>query len=314
MRKHLRDLSVEQPRAHGPGQTRKRQMLKRIMATAILLSGSVSLCADYVAERKAALELVRAGKHEEAMAALLRMAEGEFTDFQKSDALEQAALCAKTLKRWDQAMELAKRIPLEPASKTCRMHIMASNRQWQEVVEQFRDEDIDKWPDSVKGVAFKARGGSAYRVKDGELAVADLTKAVAYTVNRNDKGSALNALGDAYQHLLKDDDRAIDTYRKVCTESHAYKQGHAAIAIANILQRRGKTDEALQELSRIDLGKVQGYWRAALLCARARILAAAGRKAEAVSSFREALGVEGIPASTGKACEKAIAELQAESD
>ena len=159
-------------------------------------------------------------------------------------------------------------------------------------------------------MAFWARGQSAYRARDGKLAAADLTKAATYTTNVNSRGLVLNNLGDTYLHLLKDEEKAIATYRRVFKESHVYKQCHAAITLASIRLKKGKPEEALQELKRIDLKKVRGYWKAALLMARARALLAAGKKAEAIADYKQAIAIKGLPASTKKMCEKAIKQIE----
>lgn len=285
-------------------------MFSRTTAWVLALACCTVVFGDYIVDRKAAMELMKARKYEEALAALTKMANGEVTDFQKSDAMEQAAYCCDRLKRYDQAMETAKEIPLEAVSKTVQMTLMYRNRKWKEVIEQFGNEDINAWPDTVKSKAYRARGGSASRIKDGKLAVADLTKAAEYTMNRNDRGRVLNALGDAYRVLLKDDDKAIETYRRTYTESHGYKQCHAVIAVSGILSDRGKSQEALKELDQIDLDKIKGYWKAALLGAHGRALAAAGKKTEAIARYKEALQIKGVSGGQAKAYQVAIKELE----
>lgn len=288
-------------------------MLKHVTSLAVILSCGVSLSADYVADRKAAVELAGSGKHEEALSAFTKMAEGDFTDFQKSDALEQAALCANRVKRYDQAMELAQQIPLEPVSKACQMKIMSSNRKWREVVDKFKDEDIDSWPDWVIGEASHTRGRAYYFAKEGVNAEKDLKRAADYLMEDNSKGLALNALGDTYQHLLKDDEKAIEAYRRCYKTRNVYKKSHAAMAVASILRKQQKPDEALLELKKLDLDSISNaYWRGAMLCAYGQALACAGKKTEAIARYREALALEGATSWTKRACEKALKELQGE--
>lgn len=286
-------------------------MERHLVTVWMLFACSAGTAADYVLDRKAATELAQTGKHEQALTAYIKMSEGEVTDFQKADALEQAALCANRLQRYDRAMELAQQIPLEPMSKTCQMRIMADNRRWQELVASFGEENIDAWPDFVKGDAFYARGRAFYNRKDGTGAAQDLRKAADYLMEDNSKGLALNTLGDTYQHLLKDDERAIEVYRQVYSTRNVYKQCHAAMAVASIYQRREQTEAALQELARIPMDRVTlAYWRGAMLNAWGSNLASAGRKAEAIARYNEALQLEGISDWTKKACEHALNELQ----
>ena len=94
---------------------------KFTVAMGIVLACVPGTRADYLSDRKAAMELVQAGKHEDALSAFLKMADNTASHVQKSDALEQAAMRAQSLKRCDQALELARRIPLVPAAKTVQM-------------------------------------------------------------------------------------------------------------------------------------------------------------------------------------------------
>ena len=70
-------------------------MSSRSIVLGALLAWTACASADYIADREAAVKLVEAGKHEEALAAFTKMGAGDVTDFQKSDALEQAAACAQ---------------------------------------------------------------------------------------------------------------------------------------------------------------------------------------------------------------------------
>jgi len=290
-------------------------MARRLVVFGIVISCCMHLSADYISDREAAIKMVEAGKYEEALAAFVRMAEGDVTDFQKSDALEQAALCANRLERYDQAMKLAQSIPLQPVSKTVQMRLMADNRKWNELIDKFKDEDIDNWPESVAGEAFYLRGRTYYFLKNGAAAAADLEKAVEYLMEDNIKGLALNTLGDTYQHLLKDDDRAIETYRRVYDTRNICKHCHAAMGIANVLARQEKYDEALQELARIDMAKVNhAYWNGAMLAAFGNVLAKQGKKAEAVAKYKEALRLEGVSSWQKEAWMKALKNLQSGAD
>jgi hypothetical protein len=120
----------------------------------------------------------------------------------------------------------------------------------------------------------------------------------------------LIALGDTYQHLLKNDDLAIEVYRRVYKTAF-YKQCQAAISIVGIFQRQKKLDEAVMELNKIDMSKVQsGYWRIAMLQAWGGVLGGQGKKSEAIAKYNEALNVEGISSWQKAACEKAVKDLQ----
>ena len=78
------------------------------------------------------------------------MAAGEdVTDFQRSDALEHAVRCARSLKDFNRADELAGQIPLDAVAKTVRMENLLGQRKFDAIIEQFGGEDFSKWPLSV---------------------------------------------------------------------------------------------------------------------------------------------------------------------
>jgi tetratricopeptide (TPR) repeat protein len=287
-------------------------MSKYFVAAVIVLACGAAASADYVSERQAAIDLVRAGKQQEALSAFLKMAEGHVTDFQKSDALEQACLRAMALREYDRATELAGKIPLAPVAKTCRLRIMEANRQWQGLVDTFKDEDIAGWPDDLVGEASGIRGRAYVALKDGQRAEGDLKRAADYLTESNSKGLALIELGDLYANLLKDDARALESYRKVYTTANVYKQAQAAISAAGILRRQNKADDAIRELNKVDPASMEPvHLRAALLFAYGETYAAQGQKAEALAKYREALAVAGGAAWLKSASATAIKQLEA---
>jgi len=285
-------------------------MLRTIIAVACLCGAVRAAEFDYIRGRDAATKL----GPEEALAAFLKLAEGPVSVAQKSDALEQASSRALTLNRHDQAMELAKKIPSPAISKAAQMRILASRRDWQALVSQFKDEDIDAWwPDYLNGEAFFCRGNAFAATRDGPRAVADLRRAgdrIRY--DDNTKGLALIALGDACRDLLHDDNRAIAAYRETYQTSNICKRSAAAMGVAGILARQNQLDDAWAELQRIDLEKVtHPYWRGCMLAAYGGILAKQGKRAEAIARYREASRLKGLPASQKAAYEKTVKELQA---
>jgi len=100
------------------------------------------------------------------------------------------------------------------------------------------------------------RGHAWCYLKNGEKAERDLQPAVAWTTDDNVKGECLLNLGATYRQLLKDDAKAIATYRRVYETRNEFKQCNAAVSVANILHGQGKTAEARAELERIDESKM----------------------------------------------------------
>ena len=173
-----------------------------------------------------------------------------------------------------------------------RMRTLTKDNKWQELVDQFKDEDLSTWPDA--GEAFHLRGYSYLHLKDGAKAERDL-KAAVERVPEN--GYFWHSLGDTYQQLLRDDARALDAYRKgfELEDKYVWVTTAATLKAANILLYQVKNDAALETLNRYgeeDLKKLSPYYRISILRAYGEVYAAQGRDAEAWAKFDEALKVE----------------------
>jgi len=282
----------------------------------LALVQSACLSADYVAERRAAMELVKSNKLDEALAALTNLAAvADFSGFQKSDALEQAAMCASRLKQYDRALELAAQIPLKPISNKCRMGLMFENRKFKEVIDEFKDENIEKWPgdENTVGEGFYYRGMACFQWNDGTNAVKDLRKAAEYLADEALLGQSCLRLGDACLKL-NDEPQALDAYLKAIKAANAggWIKSTATVSAAGILRKQGKFDEAFRILENAGAGKMDGYWGFVMLCSWADTLAAQGKKAEAIAKYREALSLKGINEAQKKEAENVLQSLSAD--
>jgi len=282
------------------------------LVLALVSGGLAAAPADYPAERRAAVALLDAGRLPEALAALLKLADGPFSDAQKSDALDLAARCAAALKQDTQAQDLARRIPLPPVARTCQMRLLAAGRRWQALVDQFGADDFAPWPEHLAAEAHFLRGQAHAARRDGSRAAADLEAATQLLTEDNALGLALIALGHTCRDLLHDDERALAAYRAVHRTSNVYKRCEAVLGAAELLRRQGRLPEALAELARVPLGEVTvAYWRVSLLMGYGAVLRQQGRTGEALARYREALQLPGIPPWHKAACEQAVKEMGA---
>jgi tetratricopeptide (TPR) repeat protein len=268
---------------------------------------------DWLIESSAAGRLMSSRQYAEALAAFVALSKHEkATDYQKSHALSQAVACARLVKDFEQAAELADQIPLEPIAKSTQMENLLSERQWDEVIERFGSEDFSKWPFTQVGAAAFARGRAFSAVKAGEKADADLRLALEYTSDPRTRLSILRTMGSNRELVLRNDDLAFEAYRtitssKTGTGSAEYFSGLQGAA--RILTRRGEYDEALKVLNLVDVEKLGGSWTGSMLLARGRTLKAAGRKAEALKAYRAILSSKGALAAHRRAAEKAIESI-----
>ncbi len=268
---------------------------------------------DFVIASRAAAKLVTGRNYEDAISAWVALAEGEkATDFQKSDALHQASACARLLKDYGRADELAGRIPQESVRKTAQMENLLGNREWVAVMEQFGEEDFAQWPFWQKGAGAFARGMAFYRANAGERAEADLRIALEFTSDRRKRMNILQTMGFNREHVLKNDDAALETYRELCGSTYGTGSSEyysAILGATRILTRRGEFAEALQVLDLVDAGKLSGTWGGSLLLARAETLAAAGKNEEALKVYRAVLETPKLQKNHRIAAEEAIGEL-----
>ena len=178
-----------------------------------------------------------------------------------------------------------------------------------EIVDAFKDENIDAWPESIAAEAYHLRGKAYIQIKDGKAAAADLQKAIGLT----SAGYLLTALADTCVLLLKDDELGLEAYRRALRFDRMYSGCIAAAGAAEILARQGKFDEARVELEKINLDEiVHPSYRGRVLAAYGDILSKQGKKAEAIAKYREAAGLKDLPASTKAGYEKIVKALESD--
>lgn len=284
-----------------------------------------------LAARKAADELVKSGKDAEALTAYTNMvASMPMGDRLKTDLLDQAALCANRLKQYDQAMALAKQIPLKPISVRRQMALMLEQQKYAELLATFSSKAMGgetfhlNWHypelEDVMADLFYYRSIAFIQTNDLKSAEADLKTMIEKRTNLSySPGEAIHELallrlGDFYRTQLKDDKRAMEIYNSIIERTMqapyrlniinkpAFTGGTESFAAATkaaseILRKDGKEDEAL---------KLQ----ISMLKAQAEAFADIGKKAEMIAKFKEVLAYKGVFAADKEPCEKRIGALQ----
>ena len=273
---------------------------------------------DYLIASRAAAELMRGRKYEEALAAYVALAAGEdMTDFQQSDSLEHAARCARSLRDYDRAEELAGEIPIDAVAKTVRMENLLAQREWNSIIERFGAEGLSEWPFWQVGAGAFARARAYVFTKAGKEAEVDLQTALAYTADTRIRIKILCEMGGNRETNLRDDEAALEAYRqnyKSKTSIGAADEFRSIQNAARILTRRGKFDEALTTLHRANIEKQNGFWRHAMLLSLGDTLAAAGRKDEALNAFRDVLEDESAEANNRRKAEERLKTLNSDSN
>jgi hypothetical protein len=179
------------------------------------------------------------------------------SDFQKAAALEQAARLDKNATFLDQ-------IPIEAVKKTAQMQNLLANFKAPEVVKQFANEDIMKWPFWKRGDGFQARGWAHSITKAGDKAEADLSAALDFTGDLRQRETILLFLAQNRELNLKDDAIALEAYQAILegkSRLGGADEYSALQGIARIQTRHGHFDDALKTLNRAEPDKLQGVWK-----------------------------------------------------
>jgi tetratricopeptide (TPR) repeat protein len=246
---------------------------------------------DFVIATGKADRLLRARKFEDALSAYVDASIGkEVTSLQKSEALYQAAHCARALKDSDRASELASQIPLEFVAKTTQMENLLDLRQWTAIVEQFGNEDFDDWPFWQVAAGARARGRAYHALNEGEKAEADLQRAIELTADSRTRLSIGRIFGENYETVLKDDEVALVAYRQMIklagSNNGSAEYFYCIQGAARILTRQRKFDEALDVLSLTPAERLSGTWRPSMQLSRAEVLTAASRLEPALKAIQ----------------------------
>lgn len=269
---------------------------------------------DFLTEASAADKLMKRRNYDEALAAFVALSQREkTTDDQKSQALAQAAACARRGKYFERATELASQIPLKAIAKTVQMENLLGARKWDAVIAQFGNDDISTWPFTQIGAAAFARGRAFYGEKMGDKADADFRLALEFTSDSGVRMSILRTMGQNRETVLRNDDLALETYRTITsskTNTGSAEYFFGLQGAARLLSRRGDDAEALNVLNLVDPEKLGGNWRGSMRLARGRTLAAAGRKAEALKAYRDVVTDESASASHRRAAREAAVALE----
>jgi tetratricopeptide (TPR) repeat protein len=268
--------------------------------------------ADFLEKQRAAVELARKGRREEAMEAFSAAAEGPFTPLQRAAALEQAAALARSLRRFDDAAALAERVPLEHVKKTVLMQNLLEQGRAVELLARFREENISGWDFWKRGEGFSVRGRAHLLGRNGEDAERDLLQALEWTSEPRSRDSILLCLAQNRENNLKDEDDALRRYRAIIDVNGSLgtsDQYYALHGVARLLAKRGETGEAIETIHRVDSEKLQGVWRSQFQMWTGDILAVSDRRAEARTQYQKVLSDPNADSRFKKLAEESLTRI-----
>lgn len=288
-------------------------MVRKIVGIFILLAViSVTLFANE--EFDAAKKMLSEGKRDAAIDKLSMIAQTAKDTKIKDEALEACARASCIERKYDNAFNFAKQIPSEFLRKTTEMYVLCDARKYQELVDNYKDESFEKYPPEFKGEAYRLRGTGYYNIKNGTAAEKDLILAVKNLRHANNKGVAMNLLGETYSKLLNNEKKAFEIYDQAMnTHIGAFKKTLALQKLSQICFKQGKYEKILKDLEKINYAVISGRsfpdYAKIYISTKAEALAKTGKIEDAIKTYRKGLTINNLNDKSKKVYQEKIAEL-----
>lgn len=280
-----------------------------------LLLGAPVLRADFNDDRKAAHQLSRQGKTDDAIAALRALAGKAETDVQRTQVLSDAVTLASRARNYDLATQLAREIPQPAASLNAQAHVLTYQKKWQEILDLLTAADRTSWPPEEAAAALNFIGNAHAGLKQGKEAVDAYQKAIDTAPESRTADHSLIAMGNAYRDLLSDPAQAIACFQRVFeSTNNTARQAEAAVFSAQVYIAQEDLDQALAELEKVNMLKLTStYQRVQVLITKAQVYIKQDQKDKAIEAYKEALAHFDIHPSQKKMVEDELAKLQGSS-
>ena len=266
--------------------------MKKLIPTFLLISALIStLNAGYISERTAAMELMSAGKNQEAAEAFIKSAEATTNDLQQADALTNAALCLQRLKRNEEAMALVAKIRSVPLRESAELDLLKDARNWKGVMDKTKDKDLSTWPEKVIFQAYLARGQAESALGQYEDSDVDLLRAQDFTVSPNNKAISWAMIAENAMRTKADSQKLLDIYAKICAlKPSGGMQQRALVARAKLFLDANQYEQALAEVAVLEaMPSLQAQWLCTAQIIYGDIYAKQGKVAEALACYKKAL-------------------------
>lgn len=293
-------------------------MRKRILLVCGMIFAASIFGSEPAEDFQSAMKLYNGGKFAEAEEAFTKLSGQNTSQRVADESLAYAAYSAGQQKNTGKAMEYAEKIKDKYLNMFCRMKLLEIQRKWGEIISLSKDEDFDKWPESMAYDAFFCRGNNYLRTKDAEKAEKDFLSASKNTVEQEKKVAVYQSLGMLYGEVSKDEQKALNAYAeviKIMTDPKPSPAGgyllRALMARAKILASQGKSEEAFSELEKLKSFEFKDpYWTCALQFSYGEVYEILGKNTEALDSYRKAAAVANAPGYFVKVATQKITDLE----
>ena len=276
--------------------------MTQLMLVAIFLAANPSAAADFAGDFQAAKKLLEQEDYQTAHQAFTELAASAPNAHGKAWSLSYAARALARQNQYDQAIRLAKTIGAKPLSAYTQMVVMDVSRKPRELVAAFRDEDLGAWPDQINYKGFLLRGKAHHATKDPQAALKDFEQCAELA--GSDAGVKLEALNQvaAHSHVLKDDARSLDVYRKVLAafDETPNRKGlwlypQTLLGAARVLMGQEKYAEANAILAKFadwPHKETRGPWDFLIIEAHGDLALAEGRRDDALARYEDAVTIK----------------------
>ena len=286
-------------------------MKRTLLILATLLSLPAMAEPQFMAERQEGLKLVQSGKHVEAAAYFVKLADTAATPEQKGDSLRHAALATARNKQIDEALLLAERIPLKPDADFTKVQIFLEARKWAEVMKAAEMLDAATWPDGLIYPTLMARARARSALGETAAAESDALLAIKHTISLNNQAAAWHLIAQNALRTGKDGGKALEAYTEMIRIQPSGGGLQRALSErARLLSSLGKHDAALADLAELDKNTNKDpHWICTALMDYGEVHRDMGNKTKALQSFQQAAKVPGAPAVLLDEVKKRLAEL-----
>lgn len=248
---------------------------------------------DYLQQRKYIESLIGKREYQKAIDFVEHLLSNQKpSDVQKCDALGMAAMAACRLDDFERADDLAAMAAIRDVGKTIQMQNLATQKEYAQIVDQFGDEDLSTWPFWNRGEALYVRGQALSDQGQGTKADSDLRAALRFTPDSRIQLAIWRSIGHNAEINLKDPDAALNAYQQITSATSnngSAEYYYGVLAAHRLLTEQKRYTDALKTLELVDTSKLRGFWKGAMLLARARSLIDSGKLDAARETLREIL-------------------------
>ena len=295
-------------------------MLKKFLIFTFVVSCSAATFAqDYSTDWNAAYKLYRARKYAEAITAFVKLAEQDYTSQpNRYNCYIHAGYSARNIKKYDESIAFAKKASQVKnhylyEGKTREFDFMVSGRKYKELTETITADEILEWPKYYRSNALQYLGLAQYYLKNVEDAEKTFKLMHENAINDTYKSLALLRSAHNYRHRMKDNEKAVATYKAAIEvpKGHPNYKAEAYENIASILISQKKNDEALAEYDKSLKLKLASYWKSRMMYRKADLLKRMGKKEEAIKLYKAIIAVKGGASWAKSGSQKSIKALEA---